>query len=93
MRREQQAALVADYLARGGVIHHIGPSKPTVPNDVLNYLQDLDLDIRAVSVVAGNTIYYVFKGKRIVLKELVALANRRRRRSRLPPFQLESYMQ
>ena len=91
VRREEQTALVAEYLARGGEIHRIPPPNPTVASDVLQYLQDLHVDVHPVRDEVGNTIHYVLNGKRIDLNELVALANRRRKRSRRPPFQLENY--
>jgi hypothetical protein len=91
VRREQQAALVADYLARGGEIHHIPPPKPTVASDVLNFLQSMHVDVHSVSDAGGDANHYRHKGKRISLKELVELANRRRRKRKLPPFQLDNY--
>jgi hypothetical protein len=86
--RRQTAAMVADFLARGGTIQKVPAPKPTVADDVVQYLQEHDIDIQPVPDPTGGTTSYVYKGQLINLKALVAIANRHRSRRRLPPFQL-----
>jgi hypothetical protein len=85
--RQQTAAMVADFLARGGTIRRLPPPKPTVAADVLQYLQERNVDVQLVSE-PGAESGYVYKGQVINLKTLVAIANRHRSRRHLPPFQL-----
>ena len=85
--RQQTAAMVADFLARGGTIQKVPPPKPTVAADVLQYLQGRNVDVQLVPGPAGEASY-VYKGQVINLKTLVAIANRHRSRRRLPSFQL-----
>ena len=85
--RQQTAAMVADYLARGGRIRRLPPPKPTVAADVLQYLQERNVDVQPVPTPGGESSY-VYKGQVINLKTLVAIANRHRSRRHLPPFQL-----
>jgi len=87
-RRQHSAALVADFLARGGTIQRVPPPKPTVAADVVQYLQERNIDVQPVPDHAGATTNYVYKGQLINLKTLLAIANRHRSRRRLPPFQL-----
>jgi len=86
--RRQTAAMVADFLARGGTIRRVPPPKPIVAGDVLQYLQERNVDVQAVSDPNAATTTYVYKGQLINLKTLLAIANRHRSRRRLPPFQL-----
>jgi hypothetical protein len=86
--RQQTAAMVADFLARGGTIQRVPPPKPTVADDVVQYLQERNVDVQPVPDPTGPTANYVYKGQLINLKTLVAIANRHRSRRRLPPFQL-----
>ena len=86
--RQQTAAMVADYLARGGTIQRVPPPKPTVAADVLQYLQERNIDVQPVTDPTGSMTNYVYKGQVINVKTLVAIANRHRSRRRLPPFQL-----
>jgi len=91
--RPQHETLIADYLARGGTIRRIPPPKPTVAADVLQYLQDRSVDVRAVPGRTEAESGYVYKGQVIDLKTLVAVANRHRSRRHLPPFQLTTQTQ
>lgn len=91
--RQHHETLIADYLARGGTIRRIPPPKPTVAADVLQYLQDRNVDVRAVPGRTEAESNYVYKGQVIDLKALVAIANRHRSRRHLPPFQLAARMQ
>ena len=86
--RAQHEMLVADFLARGGVIRKVPPPKPTVAADVLEYLQVRKVDVHIVPTQGGMEAGYVYKGQVINLKTLVAIANRHRSRRHLPPFQL-----
>jgi len=86
--RQQTAAMVADFLARGGTIQRVPPPKPTVADDVVQYLQERNVEVQPVPDPSGSTTNYVYKGQLINLKTLVAIANRHRSRRRLPPFQL-----
>ena len=86
--RQQTAAMVADYLARGGTIQRVPPPKPTVADDVVQYLQERNIEVQPVPDATGATTNYVYKGQLINLKTLLAIANRHRSRRRLPPFQL-----
>lgn len=84
--RQQTAAMVADYLARGGRIQRVPPPKPPVAADVLEYLQGRNIDVQPMPSEGGEA-NYVYKGQVINLKTLIAIANRHRSRRRLPPFQ------
>ena len=86
--RQQTAAMVADFLSRGGTIQRVPPPEPTVAEDVVQYLQERNVEVQPVPDPAGGTTNYVYKGQLINLKTLVAIANRHRSRRRLPPFQL-----
>jgi hypothetical protein len=86
--RRQTAAMVEDFLARGGTIQRMPEPKPTVADDVVQYLQECNIDVQPVPDSSGATTNYVYKGQLINLKTLVAIANRHRSRRRLPPFQL-----
>ena len=86
--RQQTAAMVADFLARGGTIQRVPPPEPTVADDVVQYLQERNIEVQPIPDQAGGTTNYVYKGQLINLKALVAIANRHRSRRRLPPFQL-----
>lgn len=86
--RTQHETLVADFLARGGVIRKVPPPKPTVAADVLEYLQVRNVDVQIVPGHGEADASYVYKGQVINLKTLVAIANRHRSRRHLPPFQL-----
>ena len=90
--RQQHAALIEDYLANGGTIRKLPPPKPITASDVLQYLQEHDIDARAVPGADGSDAHYIHKSKTITLKALVELANRHRIKRRLPPFQLPSGM-
>ena len=90
--RQDHAALIADYLAKGGTIRKVPPPEPITPSDVLKYLQENDVDVRAEPGRDGSGPHYTYKGKAIPLKALVELANRHRIKRRLPPFQLPSNM-
>lgn len=86
--RQQTAAMVADFLARGGTIRRVPPPTPTVAADVLQYLQERNVDVQPIIDPNGGSTNYVYKGQLINLKTLVAIANRHRSRRHLPPFQL-----
>ena len=86
--RQQRAALVADFLAKGGAIHKLPPARPTDASDVLQYLQDHNVDVQLLTDEGRTEPKYVYKGEVITLKRLVAIANRHRTRRRLPPFQM-----
>jgi hypothetical protein len=86
--RQQTAAMVADFLARGGTIQRVPAPKPTVAADVVQYLRERNIDVQPVTDPTGNTTNYFYKGQIINLKALVVIANRHRSRRRLPPFQL-----
>ena len=90
--RQQHAALIADYLAKGGTIRKLPPPKPITASDVLKYLQESDVDVRVVPGPDGADSHYTYKSKAITLKTLVELANRHRLKRRLPPFQVPSNM-
>ena len=89
--RQQTAAMVAEYLARGGTIRRVAPPKPIVAADVLEYLQGRNIDVQALPSDGGEA-NYVYKGQVINLKTLIAIANRHRSRRRLPPFQVPGRM-
>jgi hypothetical protein len=84
--RQQTAAMVAEYLARGGRIRRMPAPKPPVAADVLEYLQGRNIDVQPLPNDGGEQSY-VYKGQVINLKTLVAIANRHRSRRHLPPFQ------
>jgi len=86
--RTQHETLVADFLARGGIIRKVPPPKPTVAADVLEYLQIRNVDVQTVPGHSETEASYVYKGRVVNLKTLVAIANRHRSRRHLPPFQL-----
>jgi hypothetical protein len=87
VRRQQQAALVADYLARGGEIRRLPTPEPTAADDVFEYLRECGFDVsRARGKMAGTQ--YICNGRAVPLEELVSIANNHRETRRLPPFQL-----
>ena len=88
--RHHHAALVADFLAKGGAIHKLPPARPTDASDILQYLQDHDVDVQPLTDEGSTEPKYVYKGETITLKRLLAIANRHRSRRRLPPFQMAS---
>lgn len=88
--RHQHAALVADFLAKGGAIHKLPPARSTVASDVLQYLQDHNVDVQHLTVQGSAESKYVYKGEIITLKRLLTIANRHRNRRRLAPFQMAS---
>jgi len=88
--RQQHAALIADYLSKGGRIRKLPPPRPTTPSDVLRYLQDNDVDVRAAPDNDRREPQFVYKRKLLSFKALVGLANRHRVKRRLPPFQIAS---
>ena len=85
--RQQTAAMVAEYLTRGGRIHRMPSAKPPVAADVLEYLQGRNIDVQSLPSEGGDPSY-AYKGQVINLKTLIAIANRHRSRRRLPPFQV-----
>ena len=87
MRREEQAALVADYFARGGTVKRLPQPDPLGASKVVGYLQDCNFDVQ-VTTKDGQT-RYVYKNAVVSLKRLVAIANRSRARRRLLPFQID----
>lgn len=89
MRREQQATLIEEYLARGGAIRRLPESKPTVASNIMNYMRDNNVHVQEVSGGSGIEARYVYKTQVVTLNTLLKIANRHRRRRRLPLFQLE----
>lgn len=87
---QQHAALVADFLARGGSIRKLGTPAPAVANDVLRYLQEEKVDVRALVEPGEPVSKYIYKDRVITEAQLVKIANRRRTRHRLLPFKLTS---
>jgi hypothetical protein len=85
--------LVADFLARGGMVRKVPSPKPTVAADVLQYLQARNVDVQVAPERGETASSYVYKGQLINLKTLVAIANRHRSRRHLPPFQLSGRVQ
>ena len=84
---EQQAALVADYFARGGTVKRLPQPDPFGASKVVEFLQDCNFDVQ-VTTKDGQT-QYVYKNAVVSLKRLVAIANRSRARRRLLPFQID----
>ena len=80
--------LVADFLARGGIIRKVPPPDPTVAEDVLRYLQERKVDVQRVKGCGEAELSYVYKSRVINLKMLTVIANRHRGRRYLPPFEL-----
>lgn len=91
--RAQHESLVLDFLARGGAIRKLPPPKPTVAADVLQYLQERNVPVEVVPQSDEAEASYLYRGRIINLKTLVAVANRHRSRRRLPPFQLSLRLQ
>jgi len=87
---QQHADLVADFLARGGRIRKLGTPAPTFAEEVLRYLQEGRVDVRALVEPGKPVSTYIYKQRVITEKQLVAIANRRRARRRLLPFELTS---
>jgi hypothetical protein len=83
-------AMVAEFLARGRRINKIPAAQPTTANDVLHYLneQGVKVEVAAVSLGYGHA-KYMLDGAIIDLKTLLRQANARRRKQRLPPFELK----
>lgn len=91
--RTGHETLVADFLARGGIIRKLPPPKPIVADDVVQYLQTRNIDVQAIARPGESELGYVHKGQVVTLKALVAIANRHRSRRHLPPFQLSGRLQ
>ena len=88
--RQQHAALIADYLEKGGTIRKLPPPNPPTASDVLQYLQENNVEVRAAPPNDRAEPHFVYKRKVISFKALVELANRHRAKRRLPPFQIAS---
>ena len=87
---QRQSALVAEFLAKGGTIRKVDTPAPAIAEDVLRYLQEGKVDVRAVVEPGALGPKYIYKDRVITEKQLVMLANRRRKRRRQLPFKLIS---
>jgi len=88
--RRDVDAMVAAYLARGRAIQKIPAAQPTTAVDILHYLKEQGLDVQSLPISKGyGDGKYVLDGEIVDLKKLLRLANGRRRRQRLPPFELK----
>jgi len=88
--RKDVDAMVAEFLARGRRINKIPAAQPTTATDVLHYLKEQGVNVEAAPVKLGyGHAKYMLDGEIVDLKKLLRLANSRRRRARLPPFELK----
>jgi len=78
--------MVAEFLARGGVIQLLPEGKPH--SVAVQYLRLFDMEVEALAGLGGAQPRLIFRRKPITLQRLVKLANRHRFRHRLPPFEL-----
>ena len=90
MRADRQVldALVANYLARGGRVRTIPEDMPLTPLDLMRYLETWGVVVEPRLRNAKGKIKYRHKGQLLDWPDLVRLANKYRRRQRLPPFQV-----
>ena len=79
--------LIAQFLARGGTIRKIPTPQPTTASDVLEYLNDHNVDFRAVAEPGEFVSKYMYKHRIITEKQLVSIANKHRARRGLPAFE------
>jgi hypothetical protein len=82
-------ALVQAYLAGGGRIHKVAEAMPVTAREVLLYLETWRV---VVTLNKGKNAHsapkYRYKKKLLTWRELLELANRYRRKQRLPPFEI-----
>jgi hypothetical protein len=87
--RQEAEQMIAAFLARGGHIRKCPAALPTTVADVLQYLHSRDIEVATVMTRTGvKGAKYLYGAETLNSKELVDLANRHRRRQRLPPFDL-----
>ena len=88
--RRDVDAMVAAFLARGRAIQKIPAAQPTTAVDILHYLKEQGIEVQSAPVSQGfGEGKYLLDGEIVDLKKLLRLANSRRRRQRLPPFELK----
>jgi hypothetical protein len=61
--------------------------KPTLPADVLEYLEECSFSVYPAPLGEGEP-KYVYQGQVVTLQKLVAIANDHRAIRQLPPFEL-----
>jgi hypothetical protein len=85
--RQTVDALVCEYLAGGGRVRKMPDVTSVRPAQVLQYLKTQNIDITLARAKNANTeSKYRHRGQIISWEALVDLANRHRRKQRLPPF-------
>jgi len=88
--RRELDAMVAAFLAKGQAIRKIPGALPTTATDVVHYLTEQGIKVEAAPVRLGyGHAKYLLNGEIVDLKKLVRLANGRRRKQHLPPFDLK----
>ena len=70
------------------MVNKIPEPKPTFAEGVLRYLREHNVDVQPVIEPGEPVSKYTYKGQVISLKNLVEIANRHRKRRRLPRFKL-----
>jgi hypothetical protein len=87
--REEQTALVADYISRGGSVRRIPPPNAMIAADVLTYLRTWNIEVQTRTDEDGKVTGYIYKGEVVSLKTLVTLANDHRMKRHLPRFHFD----
>ena len=89
MTREEQTALVAEYISRGGSVRRIPPPNAVIAADVLTYLRTWNIEVQTRTDEEGNVTGYIYKGDVVSLKTLVSLANEHLMKRHLPRFHFD----
>jgi hypothetical protein len=87
--REEQTALVAEYISRGGSVRRIPPPNAMIAADVLTYLRTWNIEVQTRTDEEGKVTGYIYKGEVVSLKTLVTLANDHRMKRHLPRFHFD----
>jgi len=84
--RDEHAALVTEFLNRGGTIRRIPTPEPIEVSEVLIYLRKSGFHVGLVPGRLGFGVRFVYKDQIISQERLVELANRHRSTHGLPLF-------
>jgi hypothetical protein len=83
-------ALVQTYLARGGRVHTMPEAMPVTVRQVLQYLEICQVVVTPKKAKHPHSApKYRYKKHLLTWRELLDLANRYRRKQRLPPFEIK----
>jgi hypothetical protein len=79
--------MVAEYLARGGIVRKLPEARPHTADDVVRYLREQDVAVE-MKDTGGKRPEYALRGEPISFERLLNVANRHRRRHNFTPFEV-----